>query len=633
MDDSASQLLPRSAAHASGIAVTAAFTLAASRVVLTPLGMEAAWWLTALYIFLSAPAVAAELSGRRSITPAAINKWARNAFLLATAVALSVTAASPVMRAQTPATIAACIAAIVVSWLSAVLRGRARDICAAQLVVTALVVRHVLAASGALLLGKIWGASGVAIALMVACLGELVVLAQPSVLAPSATDETAPTGLLSAAMLFLWAFPVADLILAVHVVGHHPHYSIASALPRVAALMAGLLVAAPAISAYTKIELAEVAKRRAATRALVPSLVAAVTASALVVAMSWATASLAILCALTAVVLVQLMVVGSWALIHTPIALILCATILVASGSIVAVLAPIAEQTLAFATLVCTATAWFFLFTTSNAVARLQLRPRLVSPADVVDQNSAVQISVVLPAYNPGLRVLETVRGVHSALSDLEHEVILVDDGSTDGSCDFDPISENVTVVRKPNGGKGTALAAGLSVASGVWVAFVDSDGDIDPKHVRAYLDIAMDKSLDGVVGSKRAAGAKVDVSFLRQVSSWGFQTLVRLALNTKIRDTQVGCKCVRGDMIREVLPDMTERGFLFDLELLALLTNHGARLEEAPVTIESRIASTVRTSTVLTMLRGTLLLALARTSATTTTTEPTSPIQTVVAA
>ena len=99
--------------------------------------------------------------------------------------------------------------------------------------------------------------------------------------------------------------------------------------------------------------------------------------------------------------------------------------------------------------------------------------------------NREIEITVVMPAYNPGDalrpavdRLLEVMRA-----EDIGFELIVVSDGSTDGSmATLEGAGPEVKVVELPeNRGKGAALHAGFSRARGSWVGFVDSDGDIDP--------------------------------------------------------------------------------------------------------------------------------------------------------
>ena len=114
----------------------------------------------------------------------------------------------------------------------------------------------------------------------------------------------------------------------------------------------------------------------------------------------------------------------------------------------------------------------------------------------------------------------------------------------------------------------------------------------------------------DLVLGSKRHRSSQVVYPPARRLYSWGYQQLVRLLFRLDVRDTQAGIKLVRRDVLVDVLPEMTEQGYAFDLELLVVARFFGYRhLVEAPVRIGRRFTSTVSPRVVAEMLRDTLAI------------------------
>jgi hypothetical protein len=245
-------------------------------------------------------------------------------------------------------------------------------------------------------------------------------------------------------------------------------------------------------------------------------------------------------------------------------------------------------------------------------------RPLLSECGDVASAIEAqeindVKISVVLPSYNAGERLLQTAEGVHAALQHVRHEVIIVDDGSTDSSCLFDPAEHGVRLLHKSNGGKGSAIAAGVLSASGEWVAFLDADGDISPAHLSQFLHLAETTAVTAVVGSKKVAGSLAHTAWYRRLFSIGFQSLQRVLLRTGVKDSQVGCKLVKREWFTAAILNSRERGFLLDLELLTYLHRSGKAVVESPVHIAAQGSTTVSSKTVVRMFVGVLTLSASR--------------------
>lgn len=226
---------------------------------------------------------------------------------------------------------------------------------------------------------------------------------------------------------------------------------------------------------------------------------------------------------------------------------------------------------------------------------------------DATSESTGVSLSVVVPAYNPGPRFQETVSGVCSVLAEISphYEVIVVNDGSTDASC---VLSQNprVLFVKKPNGGKGSALALGFSLARGDLVGFIDADGDIPPASLTPLFEsLIKDQSVSVAVSSKREIGSLAPhQSVARRVFSLGFRALMRLLAPTGVPDSQVGCKVFRNKHLKDCLPRLKQGAFLVDVELLLLL-RHTGRFVSKPVVLRDRVSSTVRLKHIVRMFTG----------------------------
>lgn len=238
-----------------------------------------------------------------------------------------------------------------------------------------------------------------------------------------------------------------------------------------------------------------------------------------------------------------------------------------------------------------------------------------VSSADLSVDPAGLDLTVVVPYYNPGAALAPNIRRLLDVLgsSGVAFEVIAVSDGSTDGSektikgLEGDALRHVVLAV---NQGKGAALRVGLAAGKGRYLGFIDADGDLDPQLLKSFLALVDLYHPDVVVGSKRHPLSKVHYPPLRWVYSIGFQYLVRVLFRLDVTDTQTGIKLVRRDVLAAVLPRMMEKRFAFDLEMLAVARRLGyRRMLEAPVEIEQHFTSTVSVRSVFNTLVDTLAI------------------------
>jgi glycosyltransferase involved in cell wall biosynthesis len=226
-----------------------------------------------------------------------------------------------------------------------------------------------------------------------------------------------------------------------------------------------------------------------------------------------------------------------------------------------------------------------------------------------------LDVSIVVPYYNPGPRLRTTVEDMVRVLdaSGMTFEIIAVSDGSTDGSpFTLDGFPESVVrrVSFATNFGKGHALRAGLGMGRGRYLGFIDADGDISPELLAPFVSIMQSLEPDIIIGSKRHPDSSVHYPPLRRLYSWGYQHLIGVLFRLHIKDTQVGIKLVDRKVIADVLPLLRESRFALDLELLVLARRLGyTRIVEAPVRIRERFGSTISLKAVWLLLIDTLAL------------------------
>src|SRR5580658_5529068 len=227
----------------------------------------------------------------------------------------------------------------------------------------------------------------------------------------------------------------------------------------------------------------------------------------------------------------------------------------------------------------------------------------------------SVDVTIVVPYYNPGARLRTTVEHMVRVLdaSEMTFEIIAVSDGSTDGS-PFTLEGFPESVVRRlefdTNVGKGHALRVGLGLGRGRYLGFIDADGDISPEFLAPFVSIMRSQEADIIIGSKRHPDSSVHYPPLRRFYSWGYQHLIAVLFRLHVKDTQVGIKLVDRKVIADVLPLLRESRFALDLELLVLARRLGyTHIVEAPVGIRERFGSTISLKAVWLLLVDTIAL------------------------
>ena len=214
-----------------------------------------------------------------------------------------------------------------------------------------------------------------------------------------------------------------------------------------------------------------------------------------------------------------------------------------------------------------------------------------------------LRVSLVVPAFDEEARLPATLRAAAEALPRLavESEIVVVDDGSTDGTS---RVAEGfasrvpVRVVRLPrNRGKGFALARGIAMARHPLVAFTDADCPYDLGALAPVLEALAAGRLDVAIGARDLPGSEVDRGYglARHVSGKGLSLLTRLAIGLPFRDSQCGLKAFRAEVARDLFAVRTVDRFGFDFEILAAAVAAGLRVGRFPVCLTHHDDSRVR--------------------------------------
>ncbi|MCE5323695.1 glycosyltransferase family 2 protein [bacterium] len=204
--------------------------------------------------------------------------------------------------------------------------------------------------------------------------------------------------------------------------------------------------------------------------------------------------------------------------------------------------------------------------------------------------DSHICISVIVPVYNEQTRVTESLGEIKSYLNskDESYEIILVDDGSTDGTLEIArKIGNGSTriVSYEHNMGKGYAVRQGVYAARGEYIAFTDVDLSA-PIDQLSKLFSAIEDSYDVAIGSRAVKGAEIPVHqpLYRELGGKALNLAIQMLAVPGIKDTQCGFKLFKGDAARKIFSKCFINGWGFDVEVLFLARKLGYKTAEIPV-------------------------------------------------
>lgn len=203
-----------------------------------------------------------------------------------------------------------------------------------------------------------------------------------------------------------------------------------------------------------------------------------------------------------------------------------------------------------------------------------------------------MKVSILIPAYNEEKIISQTLISIEKTLKDVpwQYEMIVVCDGGKDNT--FATAQkhrdEHIKIFGYPrNRGKGHALKYGFGQSTGDLVVFFDAGLEFDPKHIIKIVDYYQKTKTPVIIGSKRHPDSKVIYPFKRQVLSRAAQVMVALLFRLSVKDSQVGLKLFRREVLGKIFPKILVKKFAFDIELLSLAHHYGYAIQEIPVSLK----------------------------------------------
>jgi len=203
-------------------------------------------------------------------------------------------------------------------------------------------------------------------------------------------------------------------------------------------------------------------------------------------------------------------------------------------------------------------------------------------------------ITIIIPAYNEKNTIEHVVKRVEtSCLPDgFEREIIIVNDGSTDGTAQIlGQFEDRIHVLHKQNSGKGGAVRAAFLVSHGDFVVVQDADLEQNPDEFPALLRPIIDGDADVVFGSRFMGTYEPATAVMK------FHTLINkffthsanILLDYRTTDVWTGYKMYSRKALDAVLPHLRSDGIEFELEVAVLLSKCGMRVRDVPISYMPR--------------------------------------------
>lgn len=202
---------------------------------------------------------------------------------------------------------------------------------------------------------------------------------------------------------------------------------------------------------------------------------------------------------------------------------------------------------------------------------------------------NSTSLSILVPAYNEESTAVQAVREILEARMGIEREVIVIDDGSTDGTAAALAAESWPDEVRfishERNRGKGAAIHTGLAVAEGTHTAIMDADLEYRPEDI-GKLVAAASEGHDVIFGT-RAFEAHTSHSFWYVIGNRGVTLAGNMLFNCWLSDMCCCHKLLPTDLFRQL--ELREKGFAVDAEIAARLLRRDVPIYEVPVAYQAR--------------------------------------------
>ena len=204
-----------------------------------------------------------------------------------------------------------------------------------------------------------------------------------------------------------------------------------------------------------------------------------------------------------------------------------------------------------------------------------------------------MKLSVVIPVYNEK-NTIEKIVDLVRAVDGIEKEIIIVDDGSTDGSVDIirkigEKYPDIKVVIKGENRGKGHTLKVGFKQTTGDYVIIQDADLEYDPQDYKKLLDALKEGDADVIYGS-RFSGKYEKMTTLHYFGNKLLTLVTNVLFGVTLTDMETCYKLMPGDFVRSI--DIKSERFDFEPEITAKILKAGLKIREVPISYKGRAFS-----------------------------------------
>lgn len=210
-------------------------------------------------------------------------------------------------------------------------------------------------------------------------------------------------------------------------------------------------------------------------------------------------------------------------------------------------------------------------------------------------------ISIIIPSYNEEKRIGKTLDKYCNFLrSKLDFEILVVLNNCNDNTLEVVKNAmrkhKEIRYLNFKQGGKGFAIIEGFKDVlkrKNDLIGFVDADMSTSPE---AFYDLIKNiKNYDGIIASRRIKGAQIEKTLPRTIISFSFNFIVRSLFLLPYQDTQCGAKLFKRETIEEVIRELTQTGWIFDIDLLYRLKKKKFKIKEFPTVWEDKEGTSIR--------------------------------------
>ncbi len=215
----------------------------------------------------------------------------------------------------------------------------------------------------------------------------------------------------------------------------------------------------------------------------------------------------------------------------------------------------------------------------------------------IKENNSNIDISVIIPVYNERKVIKDTISKVKEYLKNKfnSFEIIVVDDKSTDSTVEILNNIDNIKVLKNLNNhGKGYSVAKGVKEAKGKLILFMDADSSTSITELDNFLKYT--DNYDLIIGSRALKDSKIHTkqNIIKRILGKLGNLVIRLMIFSRIKDTQCGFKLFN-NKVKYLFEKLTIEDWGFDFELIFLTRKYSLNIKELPVEWNNNLDSKVK--------------------------------------